>query len=133
MAASMSKYFSPDHVWNYRFNVRDPTEASNGMGVPHVFELPSIFGLGETNEPEYSFATINANIIPVTMNYYLSFIKDLNPNTLRLPRTPTWEPWGSGTGQRLKLQTNSSEMEAVPQAQLERCLMWVKFAASMQH
>lgn len=92
MAASMSKHFSPDQVWNYRFNVRDPTEAANGMGVPHVFELPSIFGLGATKQPEYSFATINANIIPVTMNYYLSFIQELNPNTLRLPRAPIWEP-----------------------------------------
>lgn len=133
MAAMMSKYSSPDHVWNYRFNVRDPTEASNGMGVPHVFELPSIFGLGNTNGPEYSFATVNANIIPVTMNYYLSFIKKLNPNDLRHPRAPVWEPWGPGTGQRLKLQTNSSEMEAVPKAQLDRCSMWARFAAAMQH
>lgn len=133
MAASMSKHFSPDHVWNYRFNVRDPTEAAKGMGVPHVFELPAIFGLGATNEPEYSFTASNANIVPVTLNYYLSFIKELNPNILRLPRAPVWEPWGSGTGQRLKLQTNSSEMEAVPQGQLERCSMWEKFAAAMQH
>lgn len=133
MAASMSKHFSPDQVWNYRFNVRDPAEAANGMGVPHVFEIPSIFGLGQTNENEYSFATINANIIPVTMNYYLSFIQELNPNALRLPRAPIWDPWGSGTPQRLKLQTNSSEMEAVPREQLERCSMWAKFSAAMQH
>ncbi|KAJ5683548.1 hypothetical protein N7462_006713 [Penicillium macrosclerotiorum] len=133
MAASMSKYYSPDNVWNYRFNVLDPTEASSGMGVPHVFELPSIFGLGETNLPDYSFATTNANIVPVTMNYYLSFVKELNPNTLRLPRAPFWESWGIGTGQRLKLQTNSSAMEVVPQVQLDRCLMWERFAAAMQH
>lgn len=133
MTTMMSKHFSPKHVWNYRFNVRDPTEASNGMGVPHIFELPSIFGLGNTNEPEYSFATINADIIPITMNYYLSFIKRLDPNALRFLDAPVWESWGLGTGQRLKLETNSSEMEAVPQVQLDRCSMWATFAAAMQH
>lgn len=133
MAATMSRYFSPDKVWNYRYNVRDPTEFENGMGVPHVFDLPAIFGVGQTNEPTYSYDDTNAAIIAITMDYYLSFIKGLNPNTLRNENAPVWQSWGNGTGQRLKLQTNSTEMETVPRAQVKRCLMWQQLAAAMEH
>jgi carboxylesterase type B len=133
MAASMAGVFSPHQVWNYRFNVRDPTEIGNGMGVPHVFDLPAIFGIGETNEPTYSYANSNAGIIPITMDYYLSFVKVLDPNVYRNKDAPDWQPWGSGTGERLKLQTNMTQMETVPQSQIERCLMWKEFAADMQH
>lgn len=133
MAAAMAKVFSSDQVWNYRFNVRDPTEIANGMGVPHVFDLPAIFGVGETNEPTYSYANSNAQIIPITMDYFLSFIKTLNPNVFRNKNAPEWQPWGSSTGQRLKLQTNSTQMESVPQLQIDRCSMWKGLAASMQH
>lgn len=133
MAASVSRYFSSGKVWNYRYNVQDPTEISKGMGVPHVFDLPAIFGVGETNEPTYSYANTNAAIIPITMDYYLSFIKGLDPNTFRNEKAPLWKPWGNGSGQRLKLQTNSTEMELVPQDQVKRCQMWQKLAASLEH
>lgn len=133
MAASMSKHFSSDKVWNYRFNVRDPTEIAAGKGVPHVLDLPAIFGLGQTNSPSLSFANVNEKIVPITMDYYLSFIKTLDPNTLRNQDAPEWNSWGNGTGQRLKLQTNKTEMEAVPQPQIERCAMWKRFADDMEH
>ncbi|KAJ5119280.1 Carboxylesterase type B [Penicillium atrosanguineum] len=133
MAASMSRYFSSDKVWNYRFNVQDPTEIANGKGVPHVFDLPAIFGVGETNEPTYSYANINSAIIPITMDYYLSFIKALNPNEYRNEDAPMWNPWGDGQGQRLKLETNSTNMEIVPKQQTERCEMWMKLAPAMEH
>lgn len=133
MAATMSRYFASDKVWNYRYNVQDPTEIADGRGVPHVFDLPAIFGLGDTNEPAYSYATTNTKIIPVTMDYYLSFIKALDPNKFRNEDAPVWRSWGNGTGQRLKLQTNSTEMEAVPKGQVERCWMWKKFATDMEH
>ncbi|CAG8926009.1 unnamed protein product [Penicillium salamii] len=133
MAASMVKVFSSSQVWNYRFNVRDPTQIANGMGVPHVFDLPAIFGVGKTNEPTLSYANINADIIPITMDYYLSFVKALDPNVYRNQNAPDWQPWGSGTGERIKLQTNMTQMESVPQSQTERCLLWKELAADMQH
>lgn len=132
MSASMAKWFSTGKVWNYRFNVRDPTEIAAGRGVPHIFDLPAIFGVGSTNEPAQSYATTNSGIIPITMNYYISFIKSLDPNTLRNENAPEWQPWGNGTGQRLKLQTNATEMEPVPKDQVERCSMWKMLAADMQ-
>ncbi|OQD75838.1 hypothetical protein PENDEC_c006G02719 [Penicillium decumbens] len=133
MAASMSRYFSSDRVWNYRFNVQDPTEIADGMGVPHVFDLPAIFGVGDTNEPTYFYANTNAAIIPITMDYYLSFMKALDPNKYRNETAPLWGPWGNDQGQRLKLQTNSTTMEEVPKEQTERCAMWMEFSAAMEH
>ncbi|KAJ5151585.1 hypothetical protein N7492_009880 [Penicillium capsulatum] len=133
MSASMAQHFSADKVWNYRFNVRDPSEVAAGKGVPHVFDLPAIFGVSSTNEPTESYATINRAIIPITMNYFLSFVKSLDPNKHRDKKAPEWKSWGKGTGQRLKLQTNATEMEDVPKDQLERCSMWNTLAAAMQH
>lgn len=132
ISASMAQHFSADKVWNYRFNVRDPTEIAAGKGVPHVFDLPAIFGVGSTNEPTQSYATTNRKIIPITMDYYLSFIKSLDPNKFRNENTPEWQPWGNGTGQRIKLQTNATEMESVPEDQVKRCSMWKMLAANMQ-
>lgn len=132
MAASMAKWFSPNQTWNYRFNVRDPAEIAEGMGVPHVFDLPAIFGVDATNEPTQSYATTNRNIIPITMDYYLSFIKSLDPNKFRNEEAPEWKSWGNGTGQRLKIETNATEMESVPEDQLKRCSMWKSLAPTMQ-
>ncbi|KAG0159700.1 hypothetical protein PDIDSM_7223 [Penicillium digitatum] len=130
MTAAMAK--SSYFAWNYRYNVRDPTKIANGMGVFHIFDLPAIFGIGETNQPTYSYASSNAKIVPITMNYYLSFIRVLDPNIFRFRDAPEWQPWGSGAGQRLRLQTNSTEMEPIPRLEVERCSMWKDFAADMQ-
>jgi carboxylesterase type B len=133
MASMMARYFSSYKVWNYRFNVHDPAETANGMGVPHVFELPAIFGLGDTNQASESFANVNAKIVPITMNYYLSFIKTLDPNVYKYEEAPVWKTWGIGYGQRLKIQTGSTEMEPVPQDQLDRCTRWRGLSKSMEH
>ncbi|KGO42391.1 Carboxylesterase, type B [Penicillium expansum] len=132
MTAAMAKSFSFHRIWNYRYNVRDPTKIANGMGVSHIFDLPAIFGIGETNQPTYSYASSNAKIVPITMNYYLSFIRVLDPNIYRYKGAPEWQPWGSGAGQRLRLQTNSTEMESIPQVEVERCSVWKNFTANMQ-
>lgn len=132
MSASMARFVSPDKVWNYRCNILDPTEVADGYGVPHVFEMPAVFGLGETNEASRSFATTNADMVPIIMDYYISFIKTLNPNPFRNEKAPLWKTWGSGTGERLRLQTNSTAMEHVPQAQVQRCAMWQRLATTME-
>jgi carboxylesterase type B len=133
MTAAMAGSFSSDIAWNYRYNVRDPTNIANGMGVPHVFVLPAIFGVGKTNEPILSYASSNTNIVPVTMHYYLSFTRFLNPNICRYKDAPEWQPWGSEAGRRLKLQTNWTEMESIPHLEVERCSMWKDFAPDMQN
>ena len=133
MAATMAKYFATNRVWNCRYNVQDPSEIAQGFGVPHVFELPAIFGIGSTNKPAASYANINANVIPLTMDYFISFVKALDPNSYRNENAPLWRSWGGESGQRLKLQTNATTMEKLPPTQIERCLKWHDIAISMQN
>lgn len=122
-------------VWNYRVNVLDPDNVASGLGVPHVFENAAIFGPGNTGPYAASWDTTNAPIVPVIMSYFISFIRSLDPNPYKAPGAPAWEDWGSlggGRGRRLKLQTNDTVMEEVPQDQADRCAVWRDLRNSTQ-
>ncbi|RFU27609.1 hypothetical protein B7463_g8737, partial [Scytalidium lignicola] len=115
IAISAAQFVSPEKVWNYRYNVLDPVLINQGEGVPHTFETSAIFG--PTNAGSADTATyegINADIVPVVMDYWISFVKKLDPNPEKFSQAPYWEPFGRGLGKRLKLQTNATEMEALP-------------------
>lgn len=152
MASSLAKYNSAAKTWNYRYNVQDQTLIAAGLGVPHVSEKPAIWGpnnAGACGEP-CSYLTYNANIVPVMMSYWISFILSLDPNTHKVRQAPEWEPfqrangghgWGSWGGwhgghggheeselQRLVIQTNASRMENIPSSQLQRCELWQSLA-----
>lgn len=101
--------------WVYRYNVLDPTAVAQGYGVPHVVELNAIWGPAGTGGAPPSYTTTNKNIIPEVQAYWISFIKTLNPNTLKLSTSPNWDKWvaGATTWRRLKLQTNVTAMENV--------------------
>ncbi|CAM1505847.1 Fc.00g114840.m01.CDS01 [Cosmosporella sp. VM-42] len=71
-----------------------------------------------------SFSTTNAEIVPITMAYFTSFVMALDPNSFKASGAPNWQPWGDGTGQKLRLQTNATEMEAVPEDQQTKCAGW---------
>lgn len=132
MTATMSKWFSSNQVWNYRFNVLDPVNLASGLGVPHTFETSAIFGVGYAGDAAESYSTINAGILPITMHYFISFIETLNPNTHKLFSAPEWQPWGRGKGQRIRLQTNNTDMESIPQHLLKKCELWKGLGASME-
>lgn len=83
-------------TWNYRYNVQDPLFVAMGFGVPHTQELDAIFGPLYGGPPGSAITTINANIVPVVMHYYISFIQNLNPNTARAKRAPWWKPVRGG-------------------------------------
>ncbi|UKZ54229.1 hypothetical protein TrVGV298_008036 [Trichoderma virens] len=124
VAASVARYFDPRRVWNYHYNVLDPDNVANGLGVPHTFETSAVFGPGYSDTPAASYFTTNAAIVPVTMHYFLSFVTKLNPNAAKYHSAPNWDPWGQGTGQRIRLQTNNTAMEPVPPDQIARCNLW---------
>jgi acetylcholinesterase len=131
---SLATYNSPAQVWNYRYNVQDEANIAAGLGVPHVSEQPAIFGVNESAYKlcdDCSYVTYNSPIIPVLQSYWISFVVSLNPNTHKDPAAPVWETWtGSGASplQRIKIQTNATEMEVVPQAQIDRCNFWKSLA-----
>ena len=131
IAASIASHLSPDHVWNYRVNVQDPPSVAQGLGVPHTIEVPAIFGPGYTGG-QSSFETVNAAVVPVIMNYWLSFVQSLDPNPRRYHRAPQWHSWGSGTGKRMRLETNNTAMERVPRDSTKKCEFWHNLAPVMQ-
>lgn len=127
LAEAMATFLGADRVWDYRFNVQDPSNIAAGLGVPHVMESAAIFGPGNTGGFAQSYLTTNAAIVPVTMMYMISFVRSLSPNLYKLESAPTWEAWGDVSvqrGNRLKLQTNDTVMEQVPQDQANRCMLW---------
>lgn len=124
VAASVARHYDARNVWNYHYNVLDPGNVADGLGVPHTFETSAIFGLGYSGSAAPSYYTTNAAIVPVTMHYFISFVTKLNPNVAKYPSAPRWDPWGQGTGQRIRLQTNDTAMEPVPSDQTARCNLW---------
>jgi carboxylesterase type B len=132
ITSSMEKFLKDgsDRVWNYRYNVQDPQRIAAGLGVTHTFDLQAIFGLNYGSSVSSSMRDINAAIIPVVMNYYISFIRTLDPNELRADSAPFWKPWGAG--QRLKIQTNATTVESIPDFQRDRCDLWKRLASVLE-
>ncbi|KAL7942689.1 alpha/beta-hydrolase [Trichoderma barbatum] len=124
ISASVARHYDPRRVWNYRFNLLDPDYIASGLGVPHTLETSAIFGPGYSDVAAASYFTTNYGIVPITMHYHLSFVKKLNPNTHKHPSAPRWDPWGQGTGERIRLQTNHTAMEPVPSDLIARCNLW---------
>jgi acetylcholinesterase len=127
---SLAHYTSPSKTWNYRYDVYDEADESAGVGVPHVSEKPAIFGPGNAGSCDgCSYLTYNKPIVPIVMNYWISFIRSLDPNTHKDPAGPEWQPWGTNGGQRLRILLGATEMEPVPDDQLERCALWKSLAS----
>ncbi|OAQ96147.1 hypothetical protein LLEC1_03600 [Akanthomyces lecanii] len=135
MADAVSLFVGQDKSWNYHYNVADPDQVAAGNGVPHVAELGAIFGPESVQgQAAASLKTTNAAIVPVTMAYFTSFVRFLDPNTSRHPGSPVWQNWGAfagGQGRRIRLQTNKTAMETVPFDLVEKCALWKFLSKSM--
>lgn len=134
IALSFAKAHCPYKVWNYRYNVLQANNVASGLGVPHTFESPAIFGLGNANDNvSSSYATYNAEIIPVVMDYWISFVRELTPNRYKSCGAPHWESFGDeDCGRRIVLQTNGTAMEKIPAHQVKRCEFWRGLAITME-
>ena len=103
----------------YSYNVKDPEQISEGLGVPHTVESVAIWGPNSGIAPPDSYATTNKNIFPIMQGYWTSFIRTFNPNTHRAPGTPVWEPFDGE--RRILLETNTTRTEVIDPAQKEHC------------
>ncbi|CAJ2506748.1 Uu.00g079340.m01.CDS01 [Anthostomella pinea] len=134
VSMGVAAHLSPDQVWNYRWNTTEQLEVDMGWEAWHTSDIIPFFGPGQASGPDgyedldigYSFypGGENAAIVPVLQHYLISFIKNLDPNVERYAGSPEWENWGEGLGQRLRIQTNATAMEEVPQDQVDRCNMF---------
>jgi cholinesterase len=125
ISSSFVKYGVPQS-WNYRYNVEDPAQIAQGLGVPHTVEVNAIFGpenvaVGSAPLSYYSNGT-NAMVVGVIQGYWTSFIRSFNPNTYRKPGSARWEEWTNGNQQRLLFETGGATvMETIDSGTKNRC------------
>lgn len=118
-------------TWSYLWNVLDPAQAAEGLGVPHTIEINAIFGpenVGAGAAPASYFpGGVNSGMVPVVQAYWVSFVRALDPNVFRLAGTPRWGEWGGGRygggeeGSRLVFEANATRNEVVEAGLRERC------------
>lgn len=127
-SAFLSSQESP--VYTFLDHILDPVEVAAGYIVPHTWEVAAVWGpqyakqwaaLPQANS--YDDGGVNAAMVDVVQAYWTSFIRTGNPNTYKLPSSPTWEQYRNGR-QLLKLQTNSTVMQEIPKINRDRCTLW---------
>jgi len=110
--------------YSYRWNVEDPDQVSQGLGVPHTVELNAIFGPSYVNNPPASYRPDgkNADVVPVIQAYWASFIRSFDPNKYRHRGSARWEFWNPVIKNRLLFSTGGgTKMEYVDQTTRNRC------------
>ena len=120
----------------YRWNVEDPDQIAEGVGVPHTIELSAIFGPNNTNgkAPEsYYPGGVNAEAVPVIQGYWTSFIRSFDPNKYRYPGSASWVPWTDRNQERLLFETGgSTKMEKIDAGLRQRCDYWASIGESIR-
>jgi len=113
--------FNP--AWNYHYNVIDPVDAADGLGVKHTVEVNALWGPDNVaaGAAPASYSTINSNAVTLMQGYWSSFIRVYDPNVFRAEGTPFWGSWIPGLQTRIRLETNTTEMEIVDRGLQERC------------
>ncbi|KAI1372196.1 alpha/beta-hydrolase [Hypoxylon crocopeplum] len=122
--SSAMTVFGVGRSYNYRYNVEDPTQVAQGLGVPHTVELGAIWGPGSGAGLPASYTNngTNAAVLPVIQAYWLSFIRTFDPNTHRYPGSATWERWSVWKQNRLLFQTGGkTTMETVDKNTQSHC------------
>ncbi|KAF8515628.1 Alpha/Beta hydrolase protein [Gautieria morchelliformis] len=89
--------------WNYRYNVLTPASIATGLGSSHTSEMPNA--------------------------YHTSFVRELDHNAHQVTGSVFWPQFA---GQRMLLQVNATQLEAVPQSQMDRCAFWKGLAINME-
>jgi cholinesterase len=122
--------------WAYRYNVEDPAQMAQGLGVPHTVESNAIFGplyVPGTPPASYYANGANAAVIPVIQAYWTSFIRTLDPNTNRYPGSVNWKAWSENMQERILFNTSGvTAMEAIDSGLANRCSFWADNGVSIQ-
>lgn len=126
----------------YRYNILDETPGGNadqGLFSPHTSELYSVWGRGNTDGGDPGCLALDAadplscaTGAQITQAYWMSFVRTLNPNTLRIAGSPEWSAWSVQSPNRIVLDNTNATMEQMGQAvgevpiagmnQRQRCL-----------
>ncbi|KAI0382479.1 alpha/beta-hydrolase [Hypomontagnella monticulosa] len=111
ISSAMTQY-GVGSSYSYRYNVEDPQQMAEGLGVPHAVELSAIWGPQNSGGAPQSYLNngTNAAVIPVIQAYWTSFIRSLDPNTYRYPGSAVWEKWDSNKQNRLLFETGGKTL-----------------------
>lgn len=125
------------NVWNYNFNISSTQNIAAGLGATHTFDTAAILGPYydgiPTKASQLSFTTYNAPVVPILMDYYISFVKSLSPNTYKNSTAPEWTPYRGTNGiQRLLFNTGSTAMEDVPSPLQSNCAFWAGLIETLE-
>ncbi|KAJ7072952.1 Alpha/Beta hydrolase protein [Mycena amicta] len=132
IASAVSKR-APGTAWTYRYNQPNPT--SGGSGVGHAAENWMMFrgiNTGVNGTGVFTPMTpVESAFASELIAYWLSFVRDLNPNTHKLPQSPVWKPFLSADKERIVLQqgpgnstagtVSGSFLEVQAEGETERC------------
>ncbi|KAK5635832.1 hypothetical protein RRF57_011545 [Xylaria bambusicola] len=131
---SYVRHLNSTKAWGYRYDVHDNEQIAAGLGVPHVFSSWAILGpdseAGPMGGPR-SYYTYNAGVVPIMMDYWISFVRTLDPSRIRYVGTPLWQSWGQAD-KRLLVQTGNVSIEIMPSDQENRCAFWKTLAPVMR-
>ncbi|KAM0316902.1 hypothetical protein ACHAPQ_011180 [Fusarium lateritium] len=119
--------------WNYLYNVEDPAQIADGLGVPHTVEIQAILG-PETGAPaSYLNGGKNAAVVPVIQGYWTSFIRSLDPNKYRHKSAVKWEAWTEKGKKRVVFDTGGkTRMETPSSKEQKRCSYFASIGAAIR-
>lgn len=121
----------------YRWNVEDPEQMAQGLGVPHTSEFDAILGPDYASSPPESYQKggINYPASPVIQKYWTNFIQHYDPNEGGDSdvEVAKWTPWSTRAQDRVVFQTGGkTEMEPFGDALNKRCAFWAKYGVKLR-
>lgn len=121
----------------YRWNVEDPLQVAEGLGVPHTSEFDAIIGPDYALAPPESYKKggINYPASPVIQKYWTNFIQHYDPNKGGNSEVEVaeWKPWSPEAQDRVVFQTGGkTEMEPFGDALNQRCSFWGKYGVAIR-
>lgn len=121
--------------WAYRWNVEDPAQMDDGVGVPHTVEVHAVFGPTNTNggaPKSYYSGQKNAHAVTVTQAYWTSFIRTLNPNTHKADGAAEWETWSCEKERILFNTGGETSMEPIGANLKKACAFFAKIGSRIR-
>lgn len=130
-----SKYSPHAKSWAYMWNVEDPDQMAEGLGVPHTSELEALIGPEYTDgaPDSYKAGGINEHASPVLQHYWTSFVRTLDPNTHREKGAAEWKAWGPDNHARIVIGTGGkTAMKDIDHGLKTRCDWWTRHGVEMK-
>ncbi|KAH0282182.1 triacylglycerol lipase-like protein [Aureobasidium namibiae CBS 147.97] len=139
IGTSMAAAGLASSVWQYNFNQTIPAIATAGFGVMHQSDLGALFGgsvgsstgffdLADNVENAVLFESYNAGnkmSSTIAMDYLISFVRSLDPNTFKASAAPRWNAaFASHSAEQMRIQDIGTQMEQISTDFIARCAFW---------